>query len=489
MVDTTDVVIAGGGPVGLWLSCELALAGVKVTVVERRTERIVHSRALTLHGRSLEMLELRGLAERFLALGRPLARMHYAALSTQLDMSVFDTRYPFTLFIPQATTERLLEERALELGVDLRRGHMVESIEQHADGVFIEGQSAAGHWCIAAQFAVGADGARSLVRRSLGIEFAGYPARNTLAAADVALLAPPEGNTLLTANEAGGLIMLPRGDGVHFRIGMLDVQSRDVCPSEPLTLDELAAAMARIGGRDFGPHDPLWLTRFTDETRVAQQYRDGRILLAGDAAHIQAPMGGQGMNVGLQDAMNLGWKLASVIHGIAPDTLLDSYQRERLPVAITLRDNTLAQLSLFSHFDPPTLALRRVFDTMLQNPELNRQLANEIAGFSVAYPEPLDAAPDGWEHVAGISGERIKDRRVTLQDGTSIRASRLLESGRTVCLRFARDAALPAGHRAIRPFDIQRTDDDFYPDLAALMIRPDGYVSHVRRATPVHAPR
>ena len=298
MIETKDVVVVGGGPVGLLLSCELALAGVKVVVLERRTERIVQSRGLSLHGRSLEMFELRGLADRFLALGRPVAHIPYGVLPTQLSMSQFDTRFPFTLFLPQTITERLLEERARELGVDLRRGHMVESVEQQADEMLVEGQCAGQLFRFAARYVVGTDGARSLVRRSAGIEFEGYPARNTMAAGDVALHAPPEGNVLLTTNEAGGLLVLPRGDGVHFRIGMIDATRTDVPASEPLALPEFAASMARISGRDFEPHDALWLTRFTDETRVARRYRKGRVFLAGDSAHIQAPMGGQGMNVG-----------------------------------------------------------------------------------------------------------------------------------------------------------------------------------------------
>jgi len=212
---------------------------------------------------------------------------------------------------------------------------------------------------------------------------------------DVVLDAPPERPVITLVNEAGGMVLAPRGDGVHYRLGVIDAASPHVALSEPVSLTELAACAARIFGRDLRPRDPVWLSRFTDETRLAEHYRKGRIFLAGDAAHINAPMGGQGMNVGIQDAMNLGWKLASVIRGTAPEELLDTYQRERWPVGKALQHDTLAQFSLFSRFDPPAYALRRMLNDILRVPEVNRQLSDQLSGFWCRLPGAAVAAGHG----------------------------------------------------------------------------------------------
>jgi 2-polyprenyl-6-methoxyphenol hydroxylase-like FAD-dependent oxidoreductase len=246
MSNEFDVVVIGGGPVGLWLACELALAKVKVLVLERRTERVTQSRALTIHGRTLEVFALRGIAERFLSQGRPIPGFFYGGLDTLLDFSTLDSRFPFTLFLPQATTERLIEERALELGVDIRRGHLVEEVEQNADSVIIRGRNGEAPFGFAARYAIGADGARSIVRQALAIDFVGHPARHTMTLADVALDAPPEKPVLTLVNEAGGLVLAPRGDGVHHRIGVIDASSPYLAPSEH--------GIARPGRGLRGPH-------------------------------------------------------------------------------------------------------------------------------------------------------------------------------------------------------------------------------------------
>ena len=265
MSNEFDVVVIGGGPVGLWLACELALAKVKVLVLERRAERVTQSRALTLHGRTLEVFALRGIAERFLLQGRPNPGFFFGGLDTLLDFSTLELRFPFTLFLPQATTERLIEERALELGVDIRRGHLVEQVEQNAESVIVRGRNGETPFGFAAHYAVGADGARSMVRQALAIDFVGHPARHAMTLADVALDAPPEKPVLTLVNEAGGLVLAPRGDGVHHRIGVIDASSPYLAPSAPVSLAEVAACAARIYGRDLRPRDPVWISRFTDE--------------------------------------------------------------------------------------------------------------------------------------------------------------------------------------------------------------------------------
>jgi 2-polyprenyl-6-methoxyphenol hydroxylase-like FAD-dependent oxidoreductase len=483
MSNEFEVVIVGGGPVGLWLASELALAKVKVAVLERRTERVMQSRALAMHGRTLEVFALRGLADRFLSRGRPVPAGHFGALQTRLDFSVFDSRFPFMQLLPQATTERLLEERALESGVIVRRGYLVETVEQHADRVVIAGRNGEAPFRLSAGYVVGADGARSMVRRAAAIDFLGHPARQTMMLGDVVLDAPPAHPMATIVNEAGGMLVAQLGDGVHHRIVVVDEPTTPVATPEPVSLAELAVAATRVAGTDYRPRDPIWLSRFTDETRLAEHYRKGRIFLAGDAAHIHAPMGGQGMNVGIQDAMNLGWKLASVVRGIAPEGLLDTYERERWPVGEALRRNTLAQLALFSTFGASTLALRSTLEDILRVPEVNRQLADEVSGFGVAYPEPLFLPDLGWEHRKGVSGQRLPDMDLVLRDGSRTTLYRLIERGHWVQLQITSDGGSSSDKDAITRVDLALgTVDGLLANFASVLVRPDGYLAHVRSA-------
>lgn len=473
-----DVVVVGAGPVGLWVACKLALAKVNVTVLERRTDPIAHSRALAIQGRTVEVFALRGLADRFLSRGRKIPKGHFGGISTLLDFSVFDTRFPFTLFLPQATTEALLEERALELGVEIRRGHVVEVALQCPSRVVLEGKKGDASFRFSARYVVGADGARSLMRRVAGIDFVGHPAQHAFMMAEAVLDAPPAQPLLTMVNEAGALLVVPGVDGIHHRIV---VDAPVAALSEPVSLPELAAKAARIAGTDFRPHDPIWLTRFTDETRQAQHYRKGRIILAGDAAHIHAPMGGQGLNVGIQDAINLGWKLASVLRGDASEALLDSYERERWQVGDVLRRNTLAQIALFCKFDPSTFALREVFDDLLRKPDINRQLAAEGTGFGVTYPEPLFQPDPGWEHRDGVSGQRVPDVDLVLEDGSRTTLYHFLEDGRWVRLQGATDKETFGNAEWITSVKLApKGNEALLADFASVLVRPDGYVAHVR---------
>lgn len=483
MSDDFEAVIVGGGPVGLWLGCELALAGVRVAVLERRADRVTQSRALAIHGRTLEVFALRGLADRFLSQGRGVPTGHYGALNTPLDFSVFDTRFPFLHILPQATTERLLEERALELGVDIRRGYLVESIEQRADGVIAKGRNASAPFRIFTSYIVGADGARSTVRRAAAIEFPGHPANHTMMLGDVVLDSPPAQPMMTIVNEAGGMLVVQLGDGVHHRIVVVDVPTDTRKLSEPVSLSGLAAAATRVSGTDFRPRDPIWLSRFSDETRLAEHYRNGRCLLAGDAAHIHSPMGGQGMNVGIQDAMNLGWKLAGVLRDAAPEELLDTYERERWPIGEVLRRNTLAQLALFARSDPSMLALRCMLDKVLCVPEVNRQLSEEVSGFGVAYPEPLFPPAHGWQHRKGVSGHRLPDINLALEGGLHTTLSRLLEDGRWLRLQLSPDGKAASDADSIKNVNLPNGSYHLaFANLASVLVRPDGYLGHVRPA-------
>jgi FAD binding domain len=292
--------------------------------------------------------------------------------------------------------------------------------------------------------------------------------------------APPVQPLVSMVNEAGALFMVIRGDGVHHRIAVVDA-SVAVAPSEPVSLVEFAATAARIARTDFRPRDPIWLTRFTDETRLAQHYRKDRIFLAGDAAHMHAPMGGQGLNVGIQDAMNLGWKLASVLRGNASEALLDTYERERWPVGEVLRRNTLAQVALFCKFDPSALAMRSTFEDLLHVPEVNRQLAAEGSGFGVAYPDPLFPPDPGWEHRNGVSGQRLPDMDIVLEDGSRTALYRFFEGGRWVRLQRAPDKETLSNAEWITSVNLApEGNDGLLANFTSVLVRPDGHLAHVR---------
>ncbi|MFI0842622.1 FAD-dependent monooxygenase [Mesorhizobium sp. IMUNJ 23232] len=478
MKKTYEVIVAGAGPSGLWLACELRLAGVDVAVIERRAERSRQSRALTMHGRSLEIFALRGLADRFLATGKPIPTGHYAALDTRLDFSPFETSFPYTLFIPQAATEERLETRAAELGVDILRGTAVTGIEDCGDHVLV---STDGGAC-SALYVVGADGARSLVREQTGIAFEGVAARNTMMLADVVLGVPPARPVVSVTDENGSVMIAPLGDGVHHRIVLVDPERMHVPRSEPVTLEEVATAAERILGIDCQPGDPIWLSRFTDETRLASAYRKGRVMLVGDAAHIHAPMGGQGMNVGIQDAMNLGWKLAAVVRGRAPEILLDSYEAERRPVGQTLYANTLAQAGLVTRFDPATLALRATLNDLLAIPAANRRLAGELSGFDLAYGAWM-ATTRASGHLA--AGGRVPDVSLTTTGERERNLYRLLEAGDWLHLAFDAGAEAPSpawlDANAVRSVSATPKDDGIFAGVRAALVRPDGYAAAVAR--------
>ena len=478
MRENYDVIIVGGGPVGLWLSCELRLAGLDVVVLERRTQRINQSRALTIHGRTLEILSLRGIEDCFLAVGKPIMAGHYAVLETRLDFSIFDSRFPYTLFIPQETTEALIEEFALELGVDIVRGATVERLIPEEDGVRVQGRTA-DTFDISGRYVVGSDGARSIVRSEAGIEFAGHPATGLWFLGDVVLASPPEAGLLSAFNEHGCILIAPLGDGVHHRIVINEAQDRGKTRNDPVTLEELRTVTATITGSDFGAHKPLWLSRFDNETRLAAEYRRDRIFLAGDAAHIHLPAGGQGMNVGIQDVMNLGWKLAAVINGQAPQHLLDTYETERRPVGVYLHDTTMAQTCLITAFSPHGRALRGVFNDMLRVPAFNAYFANQVSGFGVRYPEVLP----GFDTPASpLVGDRIRDIRLELADGTRTTLFALLAKGKWLELRIAGSAAV-ARPDWLRPESVTVASGaplehiDALNGIGALLVRPDGYIA------------
>ena len=462
-------------------ACELALAGVHVTVLERRVERVKQSRAFTIHSRTIEIMGLRGLAEHMLDEGIQTPTGHYGALETRLDFTSLDTRFPFVLFLPQLKIEGILEERAVELGVDLRRGHLVETIQQQNDSVQIAGTASTQRFEIYSRYVVGADGARSVVRRQIGFDFPGSESNASSYFGDVIVRNPPSPGPFSIRNERGGVLAAPIGDGYH-RVILLDPLRAHIPVSVPVTLEEMREAAQRIIGSDIGITDPVWMSRVGNETRLVTSYRQGRVFLAGDAAHIHMPAGGQGLNVGLQDAMNLAWKLAGVLRGWAPDNLLDSYDRERRPVGEALIESTLTQASIMTNFNREGLVLRQTLNQLLLVPIVNRQLALEVSAFAVSYPEPI--LPDISSLNPEWAGKRLRDESLQLSDGSMTTLYALQQRGDWIALNLVEGevSIIPpcisskwiktVRATAIEPKSRLR-------DLRTILIRPDGHVASV----------
>jgi 3-(3-hydroxy-phenyl)propionate hydroxylase len=441
-----SVIIAGGGPTGLMLACELRLAGVDVLVLERLAEPSGESRAGGIHARTMEVLDQRGMLEPFLAEGRVLQAGHFAGL--RLDFSGFDTRHPYLLAILQRRVERLLEEHARALGVRLRRSVEVVGLRQDTSSVRLE--TTAGDF--EAAYVVGCDGGRSMVRRLAGVDFPGTPATMTAILGDVELAAPPPQAVFQQRTPVGNYSVIDFEPG-WYRVMTNEfgvVADRD----SPITVDDLRSALNRIAGTDFGLHSPRWISRYNDAARHAAAYRSGRVLLAGDAAHIHYPAGGQGLNTGVQDAVNLGWKLALVVQGRAGEELLDTYHAERHPVGARVLENTRAQTAL-TRPDAHTEALRSVFGELIALDDVNRSLGLMIAGLDIRYP-----LGDGHP----LLGCRVPD--YDLPDGS--RLYEHLHAARPLLLDgpVQRAPAIAAGR-----VDVVESKTE------ALLIRPDGHVA------------
>lgn len=378
-MQTTEraVVVAGGGPVGMVLAAELALAGVEVMVVERRPDHgLAGSRAGGFHSRTIEVLDQRGIADRFLAAGRPAQAAMLGA--TVLDMSDFPTRHPYSLGIWQNEIERILAEWVAELPVELVYSAEVTGFTQDEAGVDVELSDGR---ALRAQYLVGCDGGRSRIRKAAGIEFSGWDATRSNLIAEVELTEEPPAGMRMDAT--GVHAVSPLEDGRTFRVVTTE---RQVGPATEPGLDELREALRTVFGTDFGAHRPTWISRFTDATRQAAAYRVGRVLLAGDAAHIHYPAGGQGLSLGVQDAMNLGWKLAQVVHGTSPEALLDTYHDERHPVGARTLRHTMAQTALQRREDERMHALVDLVTDLAAMEEPRKRLAGMTSGLDIHYP-------------------------------------------------------------------------------------------------------
>lgn len=455
----TEVIIVGAGPTGTMLASELRLHGVDVVVLEKDAEPSRMVRSLGLHPRSIEILDQRGLLERFLEHGQqyPGAGRGFAGISSSSPASL-DSAHDYILGIPQPVTDRLLTERAVELGAEVRRGAEVTSLVQDDDEVAVE---LADGSRLSAPSLVGCDGGRSTVRRLAQVAFPGEAAQNEWMLGEVAVTTPADELTAV-ADEVRkthrGFGIGPAGDGLYRAVVPAAAVTED--RTTPPTLEEFRTQLRAYGGTDFGAHSPRSLSRFTDATRLAERYRAGRVFLAGDAAHVHPPLGGQGLNLGIQDAFNLGWKLAPAVDGWAPDGLLDSYRSERHPVAADVLNLTRAQSELISP-EPGPRALRQLLTELTAFADVSRYLAEKVSGIGIRYDL-------GEGHP--LLGRRLRDIRLS-----RARLYQLMHGGRGLLLDPA--GALSVAGWTDRIDHVVDVSDEL--EVPAVLLRPDGHVAWV----------
>jgi len=459
-----DVIVVGAGPTGLLLAGDLATAGIPVTLVEKRPHRTSNlSRAFVLHARTLEQLDARGLADELESKGQTLDRLRLFSRLT-VDLTTLPSRFNHLLVLPQYEVERALERRAVEAGVRFAYETEVTGLVQDADGVTLRVRAAEGADRgpdeLRAAYVVGTDGMRSAVREAVGLPFPGRSAIRSVVLADVRLAEEPE--TLLTVNAVGDAFafLAPFGDGYYRVIGW--DRRRDVADDAPLDLDEVKEITRLALGRDYGMHDARWMSRFHSDERQAPAYRVGRVFLAGDAAHVHTPAGGQGMNTGLQDAANLGWKLAATLNGHARAGLLDTYQSERHPVGKSVLRSSGGLVRLAMANRPWTLTARALLTTFLDHARPARtRMIGQITGIGYSYASPRGAHP--------LTGKRIPD--VSLRDGRLYEA---LRGGRFVLVTPPDAPTAPAPDTRKDRLAMASWASD---RRTTLLIRPDGYAA------------
>lgn len=479
-----DVIIVGAGPSGLTVAAEVASAGHSVVVLERRSD-VVESRAGTLLPRVLELLDSRGIADRFIRRARdirhwPFNPSHIWAGLQPIDWRHIDSRYGFTLLMPQNYTEAVLRDWALEKGVDLRMGHEVRSISVEGDGVTASAVGPDGaELHMKAKYLVGADGARSIVRKSLGMPFEGHGPTFTGIIADAIMDWPFPGGLKMVGNELGWGSCFPFGKRI-VRFSIVHAERRAVDRGEPVTLEEMKRCISDIYGGDLGIEGIAWASRYTDQMRIVPSLQQGRAFLVGESARIHYPSSGVGMNFCIQDAFNLGWKLAYVLGDHAPPALLETYDRERRAVAIELLDSVRAQCAIQFNFTDEGMALKRDLETrFVPTTAVNCGIGLELNGLQTPYPRPSGAHP--------IVGLRATDIDLILLDGRASRLAEHLHEQRFVLLdltgtqAFSQLSSRP-GLKVVEANGVRLPPAE--TNLQALLVRPDGYVAWATEGHP-----
>lgn len=474
------VIVAGAGPTGLTLATELRRGGIDVLLLDQRSHRAQNgSRAAGMQPRTIEMLDQRGVVDRFLAAGPPAHLGNFAGIV--LDYSSLPTRFPYALNIMQAETEQVLEDLAAELGVAVQWSTTVTGFRQDATGVDVIVDTPRGTATLRGSHLVACDGGRSTIRKLAGVGFPGTDATMVCLTGEVELDDPPERPLFLQRRERGIITVIQFRPGWH-RVVTCEPH-RAAGPHDSVTLEELRASLRRIAGTDFGMHSPRWLSHFNDAARQAERYRIGRVLLAGDAGHIHLPAGGQGMNMGMQDAFNLGWKLAAVVRGDATDALLDTYHDERHAADADILKLVRAQAALFGQSEPIT-ELCNIFTRLIGFSEVNTYLSAKLSGLDIRYPGFGDDP---------LLGRRAPDIPLNTS-GASTTLYKLLHRATPVLLSFSDDAAVAeAAAWAGRITTVSAADTAHpwtlpdattIPAPAALLIRPDGYVAWISDGAP-----
>lgn len=472
MPSNVEVVIAGAGPTGLTLAAELAGAGIRCLVVERRAEPSPRSRAFTLMPYTLELLDMRGQADAMVRRGLPWRYAPFGDGKSNLDFARLKSRFPYMLLIPQHDTEEVLEAWAVQCGARVVRDARVTGVEQTDQDVGVRIEQTGRGWTERALYMVGCDGAHSTVRGLLGIPFEGRSYDASLIIADVHLQHPPAPPVHARISRRGMAAVFPFG-GTLFRLVLLDHERMHVPVDEPVTLDEIRESTMALLGVDVGIGDPIWLSRFRSQQRQAARYRERRALLAGDAAHTHVPSGGQGLQIGVQDGFNLGWKLAAQIQGWAPDGLLDSYEQERYPIAAeTLRQTDVAFRYETSR-SPWVCAARRVAWQFMRFAAVQKSIVDNFAGFRLRYPLPGASAHR-------LTGRRVPEAIIVNGLGPATRIHEVLRQRRFVLVDQTRDgvfAAETAGRWTGR-LRVVRGQASNTPELpAGFLVRPDGIVA------------
>ncbi|HVQ91198.1 MAG TPA: FAD-dependent monooxygenase [Mycobacteriales bacterium] len=469
--DTADVIVVGAGPTGLLVAGDLAAAGLRTTLLERRREESRLTRAFAVHARTLELLDARGLADELIGTGQVVDSLRLFGRFS-VDLSGLPSRFPFLLVTPQYQTERLLRGRAAAGGAELVGGAEVVGVRQDRAGVQVEVRDTGGTHTCRAGYLVGADGVRSTVRDAIGESFPGRSLGQSVMLADVRLAEPPADVFSVNATANGFAFMVPFGDGWYRVIAFR--QGEQLPDTAPVELDDIREVTRTVLGTDHGMHDPRWMSRFHNDERQAPRYRVGRAFLAGDAAHVHSPAGGQGMNAGLQDAANLSWKLALAATGRVGDPLLDSYHAERHPAGQQVLRLSAGLLRAATVRAAPLRGVRRLLGTAVTTVgPVTDAAARRIAGLDIAYP----AGPGAHR----AAGRRVPDLQLTgpARPGAPTRLYEALRSGRFQLVSADGGPPASAGRWA------DRVDTATTPVVAPrlALVRPDGYAAWATDAT------